>query len=83
MPQREEIIPIEWEQFDEVTAFGFQFYDVTFIKPFASIKIGTKFPVVYIDYETGVVETYNENNEVLHTIKFIGVPIDEKSMIRH
>ena len=81
MAQREEIIPIEWEQFDEATAFGFQFYDVTFIKPFASLKIGTKFPVVYIYYQSGVVETYDDDNNVLHTIKFIGVPIDEKKTL--
>jgi hypothetical protein len=77
---REQIVPIEWEDYVEGDVeSSYMFFNVTFYKPFASIKkIGTAFPQVYVDYGGGFLETYDEDGNALSRITFIGVPIAEE-----
>ena len=78
MSNRELLVPIEWEDFLEKEISSCIFYDVTFYKPFGTIKIGEKFDQVYVNYVEGIVETCDPDGEVLNRITFIGTPITEQ-----
>jgi hypothetical protein len=60
------LLPITYENWDEVDAFSIIFYNVIFTEDFRDIKKDSTFPSIYIDYTTGIFEAYS--NEVLRVL---------------
>lgn len=77
MRHTEKIVPISWDGWDDVTDFGMQFYDVVFLEDFGSVKKGEKFPLLFIDFESGIVELYDDNDNVIKRQHFIAHVTEE------
>lgn len=58
-----------WDGYDQPGDWALQFYDVEFIKEIGPFKIGDKFDCVVIDFERGVMESYDREGKVLNTVE--------------
>lgn len=56
------------KKIDEVTSDIFDHYDVTFTETIDSIKSGTSFPFVRINFKSQTIEAYDEKNRVINCI---------------
>lgn len=78
---KEVILPIEWEEYDELESSEYTFYNATFTEDFGNIKAGDTFKCVYVNYQKGILETYtpDENGlDIINRIKFKCVPVENE-----
>lgn len=57
---KEIIIPIFWEGWDEGDMNVTIFYNVEFYEDFGIFKKGEKFNIISIDYNKGIIQSYND-----------------------
>lgn len=61
---RETILPIYWEEWDEIDSMSIQFSNVEFYDNWGPFKVGDCVDHVSLNIADGVVTVYNNNNEV-------------------
>ena len=70
---KEGILPIEWEEYDEIASSEYILYKAKFAEDFGNIKAEETFESVYVNYNNGILETYtpDENGlDIINHIKF-------------
>lgn len=63
---KDTVLPIAYENCDQMDNCSVIFYNVIFTEDFRDIKKDSTFPSVYINYTTGTFEVYS--NEVLRVL---------------
>ena len=61
----------EWAEWCGVDIASFQFYNCKVVKPFGPFRKGQKLETVFMDYENGVIQVYNKDNDGIFNGKLI------------
>jgi len=77
--EKETLVPILWDWWDQVEINFMQFYNVEFYENFGPFLKGESFSSVSVDYMRGIIEGYSEDgNEVVKSCKFTAIPLEQK-----
>ena len=64
------VLPLAWGSWDEMGAFSLQFYDVVFTEDFGPIPAGAQMSAVYVDYDEGILQGFDEESYMLSEVRW-------------
>lgn len=71
MANIEKTIPFTWERWDPQDVLHNTYYEVEFIEDFGTFCKGDKFISIDVDYGKGIIEAYNDEEDVNGDLQII------------